>query len=103
MNTDRTLRDLLLGNTATWSGHLNIEVHTVDTSAWVVLDTEIDVLLETETKVSTLSEVSVLKLLFLNLQTLLEDLLGLLASDGNMARNLIVTANTERSDSVSSL
>ena len=103
MNTNRTLGNLLLGNTATWSGDLDVEIHTVDTSAWVVLDTEIDVLLDTETEVSTLSKVSVLKFVLLNLQTLLKDLLGLLTSDGNMAGDLVVSANTEGSDSISSL
>jgi len=103
MNTHRSLGDLLLGDSATWSTDLDIEIHTVDTSAWVVLDSEIDVLLDTKAKVTTLREVSILEFVLLDLQTLLEDLLGLLTSDGNMASDLIVTADTEGSDSITSL
>ena len=102
MNTEGALRDLLLRHSATWSGDLDVEVHTVDTSAGVVLDTQIDVLLDTESETALLTEVSLLQFVFLDLETLLEDLLGLLASHGDVASNLIVTTDTEASDGVAS-
>ncbi len=100
--THRALGDLLLGDSSTGSSDLDIEVHTVDTSARVVLDTEIDVLLNTETEVAHLTEVALLQLVFLDLQALLKDLLGLLASNGDVAGNLIVSSDSEGSDSVAS-
>jgi len=103
MNTQRALGDLLLGDSATGSSDLDVEVHTVDTSAGVVFDTQIDVLLETESETALLTEVSFLQLVLLDLQTLLENLLGLLASDGNVASDLIVTTDTEASDGVARL
>ena len=35
-----------------WSSQDDVEVHTVDTDAWVILDTKINVLLHSKTKVS---------------------------------------------------
>lgn len=101
VDTNRTTGHLLLSNSSTRSGNLDIEIHTVNTCAWVVLDTKIDVLLDTETEVSALTEVSLLELVLLDLQSLLKDLLGLLASNGDMARDLVVSTDSERSDSVS--
>ena len=40
------------GDSIAGSGKDNVEVHTVDTSGWVVLNTEIDVLINTETEVA---------------------------------------------------
>jgi hypothetical protein len=101
VDTNRTTGHLLLSNSSTRSGNLDIEIHTVNTCAWIVLDTKIDVLLDTETEVSALTEVSLLELVLLDLQSLLKDLLGLLASNGDMARDLVVSTDSERSDSVS--
>jgi hypothetical protein len=101
VDTKRALGDLLLGDTTTWSGNLDIEVHTVDTSAWIVLDTQIDVLLDTESETTLGPEVLLLELVFLDLETLLEDFFGLLTSNGHVASNLVVTADTERSNGIS--
>lgn len=67
VNAHRTLSDLLLGHTATRSGDLDIEIHTIDTGARIVLDTEIDVLLDTESETALGSEVLLLKLVLLDL------------------------------------
>ena len=42
----------------TWAAEDDVEVHTVDTNAGVVLDTQINVFLDTETEVTGLAEVS---------------------------------------------
>ena len=53
------------------------EVHTIDTNAWVILDAKINVLLDTETEVSIFREVLSSQLVLLDLQSSLENLLGL--------------------------
>ena len=71
VDADGTLGDLLLGNSTTGSRDLDVEVHTVDTSARVVLDTQIDVLLDAEAETALLTEVSLLELVLLDLEALL--------------------------------
>ena len=57
--------------------HDHVEVHTIDTDAWVILDAKINVLLDTETEVSIFREVLSSQLVLLDLQSSLENLLGL--------------------------
>lgn len=71
------------------------EVHTVDTNAWIVSDTQIDMLIDTETKVASLGKVAALQFVLLDLQALLEDLLGLLTTHGTEAGDLFVSSDTE--------
>lgn len=93
-----TLRDTLSG-----PRHAAVEIHAVDTDGGVVLDTEINVLADTETEVTRLGEVALAEFIFLDLEATLENLLGLGASHRYMDGDLLVTADTEGSDSVSSL
>jgi hypothetical protein len=44
--------DLALGNTVASTLHDNVEIHTVNTSVGIVLDTEIDVLVDTKAPVA---------------------------------------------------
>ena len=60
-------------------------------------------LIHTETKVAGLGEVALAELILLDLETTLEDLLSLWASDGNVASDLLVTTDTESTDGVASL
>lgn len=46
----------------------NVEVKTVDTDGWIVLDPQIDVFLDTETEVSVLREVFASQLVFSDLE-----------------------------------
>ena len=92
-----------LGDAATGAVHANEEVHTVNTDGGVVLDTQIDVLLDTEAEVSSLGEVALLQLVLLDLEATLQDLLGLGATDGNVDGDLLVTTDTEGTDSVTGL
>lgn len=85
----------------TGSAEDNKEVHAIDTNAWIVSDAQIDVLIDAEAEVAGLREVLSLQLVFLDLQALLEDLLGLFAANGGKARDLLVSSNTERSNGVS--
>lgn len=101
--TDNTSSSLSSRDSGTVSTHDNVEVHTVNTDTWVVLDTQVDVLVNTETEVTGSREVSSLQLELLDSQTSLQDLLSLWASDGNVDSDLLVSSDTEGSDGVSSL
>ena len=92
-----------LGNTLTRTGHAGVEIHAVNANRWVVFDTEIDVFADTEAEVASLREVALAELVFLDLQSTLQDLLGLGAADGDVHRDLLVTTDTEGSDGVSGL
>ncbi|KAH3669059.1 hypothetical protein OGAPHI_001655 [Ogataea philodendri] len=100
-NTNSTPSSLSSCNSETGSTHHNVEVHTVDTDTWVVLDTKVDVFLDTETKVSGLGEVSVLELVFFHLQSSLQDLVSLWSSDSNVNGDLLISSDTKSSNSVS--
>jgi hypothetical protein len=83
--------------------HASIEIHAVDTNSGVVLDSQIDVLADTETEVASLREVALSELIFLDLQSTLQDFLGLRATDSDVNSDLLVTTDTEGSDGVSGL
>ena len=85
---------------SSWSSHHDKEVHTKDTDTGVIPSTEIDMFLDTESKVSSLGEVPLPKLVLLDLETTLENLLGLRATDGDVDGDLFITTDTERSDGV---
>lgn len=101
--TDDGLTSLSSGDSVTWSTDDDVEVHTEDTDGWIVLDTQVDVFLNTETEVTGGREVSVSQLVFLDLQTSLQDLFSLWTSDGDVDGNLFVSSDTEGSNGVSSL
>ena len=90
-------------NTRTGAAHDDVEVHTEDTDAGVVARTEIDVLLDTEAEVASLGEVALAELVLLDLETTLDDLLCLGATDGDVNGDLLVTADTEGTDGVAGL
>ena len=85
-------------HTRTRARHAHVEVHTKDTDTRVVLDTQVDVLGNTETKVASLREVAAVQLVLLDLETTLNDLLRLGATDSNVACNLFVTTDTEATE-----
>jgi len=101
--TNTGLASASLGNTLTWSGHAAVEIHSVNSDRWVVLDTEINVFADTETEVASLREVALAKLIFLDLQSTLQDFLSLWSTDSDMYSDLLVTTDTEGSDSVPGL
>ncbi len=101
--TNLGLGTATLGDALTTTTHADVEVHSVNSDSWVVLDTEIDVLGDTETEVTGLREVALAELVLLDLQATLEDLLGLWATDGDMDGDLLVTTDTEGTDGVAGL
>lgn len=103
VGTNGRLAATTLGNTLTRTGHACVEIHSVNTDRRVVLDTEIDVFGDTETEVTSLGEVALAELIFLDLQSTLQDFLGLWATDGDVNSDLFVTTDTEGTDGVSGL
>ena len=80
--------------------HAAVKVHAVDTNGRVILDTKIDVFRDTETKVARVREVLLPQLIFLDLETTFEDFFGFGPPDGNMDRDLFISADTERPNGV---
>lgn len=60
-------------------------------------------LADTETEVASLREVALAELVFLDLQSTLQDLFGLGTTDGDVNSDLFVTTDTEGSDGVAGL
>jgi len=100
---DLTTGVLSLGDSATRSLEDDIEVHTENTGGGIVLDTKIDMLIDTEAEVALVGEVGSLKLVLLNLESGVEELLSLSASDSHMHSNFLISLDRERSDGVASL
>merc|ERR1712168_156805 len=90
-------------NIVSWSSQHNVEIHSVDTNTWVVLDAQIDMFRNTKAKVSSSGEVSLSQLIFLHLQALLQDFFSLGSAHGAVDSNLFITTNTKRSHRVPSL
>jgi hypothetical protein len=74
---DARLAPPALAHALALAGHAAVEVHAVDTDRGVVLEAEIDVLADAEAEVARLAEVALAQLVLLDLQTALENLLGL--------------------------
>merc|ERR1719462_720824 len=67
------------------------EVHTVDTNAWVVLDSQVNVLLDAEAKVAIVGEVLLPQLVLLHLEAPLQDFLGLGPPDSAVNGDFLVS------------
>lgn len=94
---------LAAGDTSAGASHADEEVHTENADRRVVLDAQVNVLGDTETEVAGVGEVTATELVFLDLETTLDDLLGLGAADGNVAGDLLVTTDTETTEGVAGL
>lgn len=76
----------------------DVEVHTVDTCGGIVLEAKVNMLADSEAEGSGVGEVVAEELELLNLETLLEELGGLLAADGGVDGDLLVTTDSEGTD-----
>jgi hypothetical protein len=83
--------------------HAAVEVHSVDTNRRVVLDAEIDVFADAEAEVACLGEVALPQLVFLDLEATLQNFLCFWSPNCDVNSNLLVTTDTEGSDSVAGL
>ncbi|GIL81996.1 hypothetical protein Vretifemale_10923, partial [Volvox reticuliferus] len=91
------------GHTVPSPFQAHVEIHAVNTSRGVILQSQINVLLDTETEVAGVRKVLTDKLELLHGQAALHQIVGLLAADGHKARNLLITADSERADCKTSL
>ena len=89
---------LSLRHATTGASQLHVEIHTEDTGVGVVLDAQINVLLNTETEVARVGEVLLHQLVLLHLQTALQNLQSLLATNGGVDGDLLVTTDGEGTD-----
>ena len=89
------LPELALVNSVTSAGKADEEVHAVNTSGRIVLDTKVDVLRDTEAEVASGGEVALFEFVLLHLKTTLENLHSLLATNSHVHRDLFVTTDTE--------
>lgn len=87
----------------TWPAQHNVKVQTVDTDRRIVLDTQINVFLDTETKVAGGGEVVTSQLVFAHFEATFQDLLGLGTTHCAMDSDFLITPDTERTHSVTSL
>merc|ERR1712054_343817 len=91
---------LLAGNTEARTAQHNIEVHPVNASVRVVLQTQIDVLVHTEAEVACGTEVALADLVVGDLEATIDQIEGLLATNGHVGRDLFVPTDTEGTDGV---
>lgn len=101
--SDNGLAAAAAGDTETGAGHDDVEVHSVNSDTGVVLDSQVDVLGDTESEVTGLGEVALAELVLLDLESSLENLLGLGSTDGDVNGDLLVTTDTEGTDGVTGL
>merc|ERR1719326_2112982 len=94
--------DLLLGYAECSSLQHDVEIHAINAGGRVILQAKIDVLVHTKAKVSIFGEVLCTDLVVCDLETTLNEVHSLLASNGDVARNLLITADAESSHSVTS-
>ena len=88
-------------DSASWSFEDDVEVHAENTGEGVVLNTQIDVLLNTESETAGVGEVDFSELSVLDLEASFEDLVSLVASNGDVYGHLFVSFNTKTSDCIS--
>ena len=97
--TDTASLTLLLGDAVAGAGEDDVEVHAVDADSGVVLDAEVDVLVDAEAEVAGLGEVGRREDAVLGVEGGGEDALGIVAADGDVASDLLVTTDVEGTDS----
>merc|ERR1712002_1366696 len=89
-------------NVVSRSGKYNIEIHSINTYARIVLDAKIDMFCNTKAEVSSFGEIDSFQLVLLHFQTLLQNFFSLGSTNGAVDSNLFITSDTERSNSITS-
>ena len=80
-STDSALAFSSSGNSLAWSFKDYEKVHTEDTDAWIVFDSEIDVFLDTESETAHAREVTFFELVFFDFQAGFKNFFGFWSSD----------------------
>lgn len=97
--SDFSFFDLLVHDSLSWSFENDVEVHSVDSSAWVVSKSEIDVLLDTKSEVSILRETALFELVLLDSKSSFEQIFGFVSSDGDVGGDFLSSSDGKGSDS----
>jgi len=100
LNPNASLAPTATSHTVSRAFKNHVEVHPIDTSRRIVLDSKINVLLDTESEAASVTEVPPQELVLLHFQATLKKLHCLVSSHGDIARNLFITPDSERSHSV---
>ena len=79
-------------------GQMNEQVHAIDARARIVLDPQVDVFCDTKTEAAILCEILLSEFVFLDFQASLQNVICFLSAHGDMASNLFVAADADRSD-----
>ena len=95
---DSALAATAASDAGTRAAHAAVEIHAIDTNAWIVLDAEIYMFADPKAKVAGIGEVALTELIFLHLEASLENFLSFGATDGDMYGNLFIAADTESTD-----
>lgn len=75
--------------------HAAVEVHAINTNSRIIFDSQIDMLGDTEAKIPRVREVLLPQFVLLDLQTSLENLLGLWTSYRDVDCDLFVSSDAE--------
>ena len=66
--SNSTLASSPFANSVSLPSEDNVEIHSIDTNAWIIFDSEIDVFLDSKPKVTSGREVSFLQFIFSDLE-----------------------------------
>uniref|UniRef100_A0A2P2KAN8 Uncharacterized protein n=1 Tax=Rhizophora mucronata TaxID=61149 RepID=A0A2P2KAN8_RHIMU len=72
LDSNTTLAPATTTHPITWAFQNNVEVHPIDSSRWIILDTQVNMLLNTKTKAASITEVPPQQFVFLHLQSTLQ-------------------------------
>lgn len=101
LRADAAALGLALGDATAGAGQGDVHVQAENACLGVVWDAQVDMLIDTEAEVAGVGEVAGLELVLLDLEAALQDVQSLVARHGHVARDLLVTADTESTDGVS--
>lgn len=100
--TNAALLPAFVADTVTRSAQDYIEVHAIDSNAWIIFDTKINVFLDPKSKVASVRKVSFAQLILTHLETSLQDFFCLGTSDCAVNSNLLIPPDPKGTDSVTS-
>ncbi len=89
---------LSLTYSLTWSCKNNEEIHTVNTTWWIILNTKIDMFFDTKTEVTFFTKSTFWEFITNNSQCFFENFLSLITTDCNFTWDLLTSTNTELSN-----
>ena len=98
LEANPSLPQLAVHDPRSGPGQMNEKVHAIDARARIVLDPQVDVFCDTKTEAAILCEILLSEFVFLDVQASLQNILCFLSAHGDMASNLFVAADAERSD-----